>query len=263
MGAGGAWQQSVGYNYNTNFWSTTSGFSAYAALGPLHAGGNFSINYNFTSGQWSSSQGWGVGLGLSTGGGDPLGYRSFGLSVGYGSDCWTYGVNGSYASQSEKRNYMIEQFRYEIDNDPKLQNSHGSVYNTTKIRSSLLPRQAGYGGRTITLDEIITGTESRSTKQWIVINRYLVSKYYRGNDQLRIKAIVFHEYYHANEFHDGLESHVFRNIDPATGRAYHYGADPMEIRAYSYSIRRFGIGSEYFNYGGDWHYYHFPHLYPH
>jgi len=104
LGAGVAAQQSLGYNFKHDTWSTTTTELAYASFGPLTVGGNLSQTYNFTNEQWSYS--WGVNAGLGIG--NEKG--SIGFNVGYGSGGWNFGIGGSYYTSYE-RAYMRAEAR--------------------------------------------------------------------------------------------------------------------------------------------------------
>jgi len=104
LGAGVAAQQSIGYNFKHENWSTTTTELAYASFGPLTVGGNLSQAYDITNDQ--RSHGWGVNAGLGIG--NEKG--SIGFNVGYGSGGWTYGLGGSYYTSYE-RAYMRAEAR--------------------------------------------------------------------------------------------------------------------------------------------------------
>lgn len=96
-------QQSLDYNFKHSNWSTTTSEGAYASFGPFNAGVNFSQTYDITNSQWNT--GWGVSAGIGIGN-DKGG---IGLSVGYGSGGWTYGLSGHHYTSYERAYMRAEQ----------------------------------------------------------------------------------------------------------------------------------------------------------
>jgi len=108
LGAGATVQQSIGYNFGSNSWNTTTTEGAYASFGPFNAGGSLSQSYDITNRNWSTS--WnvsaGIGIGFENGSG------GIGFNVSYGSSGFSYGVGGNYNSENASKQISL----YSLEN---------------------------------------------------------------------------------------------------------------------------------------------------
>ena len=106
MGSGATVSQSLDYGFRSGF-STTTSAGTYASFGLFNAGANGSYTYDLKSRQ--GSFGWGISGGINLGGNDAWG---MGLTIGYGSDGFNYGVGGYFNPKAIKTTLIKE---YNLD----------------------------------------------------------------------------------------------------------------------------------------------------
>ncbi len=117
LGAGAGVQQSIDFNFNSG-WSTSSSVFAYTSYACFTAGG--SAGYNWTSG----SPFWGVNGGIGFGRSD--GNLGGGLSVGYGSGGWSFGANGYYNRMQKPQVISIQTADANPNNVPSVHQGEGT-----------------------------------------------------------------------------------------------------------------------------------------
>jgi len=106
LGSGATVSQSLDYGFRSGF-STTTSAGTYASFGLFNAGANGSYTYDLKSRQ--GSFGWGISGGINLGGNDAWG---MGLTIGYGSDGFNYGVGGYFNPKAIKTTLIKE---YNLD----------------------------------------------------------------------------------------------------------------------------------------------------
>ncbi len=99
FGSGITVSQGFDYNFKTHASSVTTSEGAYASIGPFNAGINLSQAYDPSHDSWHNS--WnidiGFGIGFSAGGGR----GGMGISLGFGSDGFNFGLGGNYESRDD------------------------------------------------------------------------------------------------------------------------------------------------------------------
>ena len=114
FGSGITVSQSLDYSFSGKGWSTSTNVGVYASIAFINVGGNYSYDYT------SKKSSWGVNAGINVFGCDTGGV---GLSIGYGSDGWTYGLGGFINPYAWRDNPVYEPERWNDDVLDKLENN--------------------------------------------------------------------------------------------------------------------------------------------
>lgn len=117
LGSGATLSQSLGYNFKSNAWSTSTSIGIYASLSGFSVSASISESYSFADKKWGTS--WRVSFGV----GDGNDERGGANSVGFGSDGWDFSIGGYYNSKAWESNPEYDPWIWDDNVEIKYQNN--------------------------------------------------------------------------------------------------------------------------------------------